>query len=297
MLIICLNEETSMEADTTMTDDIQQKTPTGFGERLKNAREALHLTEKEAAARLHLNPNIIQILESESFKDAPPVTFMRGYLKSYARLLNFTEQEISVASDNLGLNIQPSCGTVSPLLNTNNLYKSDRYVHWITYLVVSVLLVMMGIWWNSHSRFNLQNSFAHNLLTQQAAPQTGQPTTTTVAAAPAAITTTPTGQQTTVAPAAAAPASPATVTATNQNLNPAVNTTATVPAAPTAHINPQVTTPPANEPVRTASSDQPPASTNAIATANNPTKQKKIHSDDDDDNMSMVLPEPGLEPN
>src|SRR5579872_4093207 len=71
-----------------------KKQKSGWGQRLKTARESMQLTEKEAAARLHLNPRIIAVIESEDFENGPPVIFMRGYLRSYARLLNMPENEI-----------------------------------------------------------------------------------------------------------------------------------------------------------------------------------------------------------
>lgn len=41
---------------------------TGIGARLKAAREKAHLTEKDAANRLHLSPKFIFIIENEDFE-------------------------------------------------------------------------------------------------------------------------------------------------------------------------------------------------------------------------------------
>ncbi len=310
-----------METKTPMTDDTQQKTATGFGERLKKARESMHLSEKEAAARLHLNSSIIRILENESLNEGPPVTFLRGYLKSYARLLNISDQEINIALENLGLTIQqPIQTTTSPLMQSNNLYRSERYVHWLTYLIVLVILVMVGIWWNSHPHYSLQNTI-NSVMTQQSTPQPAtqqttiavpnqtQPAVATTAAPPPTALATPatpaplassTANHTMAIPAPAPlqpapaipPAAPPTTVTQPLATAPAPVTTNTQNPAPTVMPS---QSPGAINPITTPLMTQPgalPAQNGVTATdtSEKTAKHKKIHPDE-----NTMLPEPGLE--
>lgn len=293
MLIICINYDFFMDVIKTMMEEaIQQKgTVTGFGARLKSARELMHLSDKEAAARLHLSAQIIQTLESESLENTIPPTFMRGYIKSYARLLNISDQEVTQALTQMGLDAGPVNTVASPiLLRTNNLYQTERYTHWFTYIVVSVLVVFVGIWWNSHAHFSLQKTLEH--VTQQAQPVISNNLPT---AAPTAVTA-----PVVAAPAIAAPVvtttatnppevKPADSTAANTALAPAP-VAAETPAAPEIALPPPATSAPITA-VNTPNINQTAAP--SASTAETPAAHHKTHDDDND--FAPAVPEPGLE--
>lgn len=144
--------EIAISNDVNMTNNPESVKITGIGERLKKAREAMHLTEKEAAARLYLNPKIILIIENETFADGPPITFMRGYLRSYARMLNLPENEIQAGLNGME-SAFPQPKTTAPALHATPINYSDRYIRWITYLIVITLIALVCLWWNSHSKY------------------------------------------------------------------------------------------------------------------------------------------------
>jgi cytoskeleton protein RodZ len=126
---------------------------TGLGARLKATREALQLTEKEAAARLHLNVNIISIIENENFADAPPATFIRGYLRSYARLLNISENEIKLTLKELESAIPSSCTITPALKQIQPVHYSEHHLRWLTSLIIVILVILVSLWWRSHSGY------------------------------------------------------------------------------------------------------------------------------------------------
>lgn len=61
---------------------------------LKSAREVQKLSVQEVADQLHLRPSIVVAIENNSFGELPGITFLKGYLKSYARLLKLSESEM-----------------------------------------------------------------------------------------------------------------------------------------------------------------------------------------------------------
>jgi cytoskeleton protein RodZ len=124
----------------------------GLGTRLKSAREAMSLTTKEAAAHLHLSVNIIDIIEKEQFADGPPPTFMRGYLRSYARLLNVPDHEISKTLKELEI-AMPLKNAPLTVSNIRPIPQTDRYLHWITYLIIFTMVILVALWWHSHQRY------------------------------------------------------------------------------------------------------------------------------------------------
>jgi cytoskeleton protein RodZ len=154
-----MDAETIERSETGETTKMPRKSEsiriTGLGLRLKSAREAMHLSEKEAAARLHLNASLITIMESENFENAPPAAFLRGYLKSYARLLNLPETELNTALKDLADSIPTNQKSSVPVLKQRPINRSDRYLRWATYVIVLLLVSLVSIWWSSHSRYTI----------------------------------------------------------------------------------------------------------------------------------------------
>jgi cytoskeleton protein RodZ len=58
------------------------------GERLRFAREALGWSVQDIAARLHLGERQIAALEAGDYKALPERTFVRGFVRNYARLVD-----------------------------------------------------------------------------------------------------------------------------------------------------------------------------------------------------------------
>jgi cytoskeleton protein RodZ len=186
---------------TTSGDKHQENTAKiRWGAHFKATREGMHLSEKDAASRLHLNPHMITVIESESFKSDTPVIFMRGYVRSYGKLLNMSDKHINQALVDLGLTDQ-STVKATPLRTRKVIEhtNSNTFTRFSTSLVVLVLLGLVGMWWNTHthnvadtpttSPLNMQAANPENVTTTNATP--GDPTpkelaqSTEPAAAPA----------------------------------------------------------------------------------------------------------------
>jgi cytoskeleton protein RodZ len=67
---------------------------TSLGYILQQAREQRGLTLAQAATQLNLKVSVIAQMEAEQWDQSVAPTFMRGYLRSYARLLKLSETEI-----------------------------------------------------------------------------------------------------------------------------------------------------------------------------------------------------------
>jgi len=65
------------------------------GERCRKAREALGWTPAEAAKKMHLSQSYLVALEADDYERLPEATFVKGYLKNYAKLLGLPADEIA----------------------------------------------------------------------------------------------------------------------------------------------------------------------------------------------------------
>jgi cytoskeleton protein RodZ len=68
-----------------------------IGARLKAAREKRGLNRKDVAQRLRLDEHIIEALETDDLERLPARTFVRGYLRNYARLVELDEALVAEA--------------------------------------------------------------------------------------------------------------------------------------------------------------------------------------------------------
>lgn len=72
------------------------------GHELACAREQAGIGLRTMADTLHLPENQLRALESDDYDSLPPPTFVRGYLRSYARVLGLDDDDIVAAYDAVG---------------------------------------------------------------------------------------------------------------------------------------------------------------------------------------------------
>lgn len=143
-----------------------------FGIRLKSAREALGMDRKEVAAQLRLHEKVISMIESGEFKSDLPLTFIRGYIRNYSKLLEIPEQEVQEALEMLKpkpeIEEQPASSNQTPQLSAvapstqakpgTTINIGSFFMQLFTYLLAITLIGLVGIWWHSHKNASLQNA-------------------------------------------------------------------------------------------------------------------------------------------
>ena len=68
--------------------------PVAFGQQLMLAREKAGMTIEEAARALNLKEQIVEAIEDSDLGRLPPVAFVKGYIRTYAKLLDLSEEKI-----------------------------------------------------------------------------------------------------------------------------------------------------------------------------------------------------------
>ncbi len=66
----------------------------GAGARLRSARERAGLTLIQASEKLHIDPGMLEALETERFEQLGAPVYVRGYLRHYAHLVGESEAEL-----------------------------------------------------------------------------------------------------------------------------------------------------------------------------------------------------------
>lgn len=115
------------------------------GERLHNARVAANMSIEEVARNLNLNSATVRNLEAEEYQELPGPTFVRGYLKAYARLLGIHPEPILEAFDKRGF--EPP--KLVDLTHTAQAKSTDFVFRISTFFIVLVLGTLVIAWWQS----------------------------------------------------------------------------------------------------------------------------------------------------
>lgn len=79
-----MNTETNHDQSAAQTTGI----------RLRNAREQLGLSQQAVAERLCLKVSTVRDIEEDKAPAELASTFLRGYIRSYARLVHIPEEEL-----------------------------------------------------------------------------------------------------------------------------------------------------------------------------------------------------------
>lgn len=134
--------------DSAMLDDRVADEPSlagngSAGMILSSARNRLGWDIADVAANLNLRVSVIQALEADDYANLPGPTFVRGYQRSYARLLGVDERQV-LATDYLGSMSPRSISGNGPVMRTSILRRGGvgRSRSWILWLGLLVLIVV-----------------------------------------------------------------------------------------------------------------------------------------------------------
>ncbi len=124
-------------------DDSQAAGP---GQLLRNAREQLGWTREQVASRIHLRLTLIAAIEADTYDKHTSHTFIRGYLRAYAKLVGIPEETILAAYDKLGLT-PPDNIDMQSFSRRSRQQANDSRLKVVTWLVILVLIGLSVAWW------------------------------------------------------------------------------------------------------------------------------------------------------
>lgn len=131
------------DTDTQHSEISQPKL--GPGDRLQAARISIGLTLQEVANKMHLSTAILGNLEENNFSEITAPIFVKGYLRSYARIVSLDENEIIDQYVTYYMDGDPPISSTSN--TTPEINADDSRIKWVTYLVILGLITLLTTWW------------------------------------------------------------------------------------------------------------------------------------------------------
>jgi cytoskeleton protein RodZ len=122
----------------------------GPGQILKQARERANLSSQDIADRMKLKKALIEDIEQDNYDINLSLTFVRGYLKLYAKHVQVNEAEILSAFESLSTQKKEPAKLQSFSRRVANQANDDKLML-VTYLIVTAVIALVVIWWFQQS--------------------------------------------------------------------------------------------------------------------------------------------------
>ncbi len=126
-----------------LSENIEVVTP---GDMLREARIALKLSLGDISKKLNLREALIEAIEANEFDEIPSVTFTRGYLKAYAKLLGLSEEDVLEAFEYLH-SVEQTQLEMQSFSNRSSQKAADNWLSIVTVLVALVIITLAVVWW------------------------------------------------------------------------------------------------------------------------------------------------------
>ena len=121
-----------------------QQTP---GQILKQARERLGLEQKDISSKLNLQVDTIDAVENDDAEKLPAPTYVRGYIRSYARMVQLNGDELIKLYEN---DAAGPPEIIPDIKQHHQISSNDKPVKAVTYLITFGLALLLLAWLQSH---------------------------------------------------------------------------------------------------------------------------------------------------
>lgn len=120
--------------------------PVSAGALLREARERLGLTIADAAAQTKLAPRQIEALEADDYQHLPEMAFVRGFVRSYAKVLQIDAQPLLAALPQAHVAAQVSPASVEVPFPDARSPQLQNLIWLGAALFLSVVVVAFAVW-------------------------------------------------------------------------------------------------------------------------------------------------------
>jgi cytoskeleton protein RodZ len=136
-------ETEQKEIQGTEREIAQQKAPQApqsVGALLMTERERLGLSRERITEMTRMRTQVVKAIENEAWDSLPPPVFVRGFLRSYAKVLGISQD---VVIDLYAKRVPPESPSLEPPQEPT---RSRRRSAWLVLLVLTALAMVYGMW-------------------------------------------------------------------------------------------------------------------------------------------------------
>lgn len=134
------------DQEKTPAQEVEPQNGQSPGQQLKIARETLGLSQQQVADRLHLRLNSIETIETDGIEQGVSITFTKGYVRLYAKLVNLDVAPLLVAFEKIHAGDKKPAKLQSFSRRVEREANDNRW-NMVTYIVVILVIASLGYWW------------------------------------------------------------------------------------------------------------------------------------------------------
>ncbi|BBN80600.1 membrane protein [Pseudoalteromonas sp. A25] len=124
--------------------EMEEQVPT-IGQSLHTARIASGMSVEDVSQRLKLTALQVTKLEQDDYQDLGPVTFIRGYIKSYSNLLGLDSQQLLALMD--APKAPEPTKRMQSFSRRTEKEASDNRLMIFSYLILALVIGSSGVWY------------------------------------------------------------------------------------------------------------------------------------------------------
>jgi cytoskeleton protein RodZ len=117
----------------------------GPGKLLQVAREEKKLRPEDVAYEIRLTPSQVLALEEDDYSSMPEETYVRGYLRNYARLVGVPENDILLHFARLTRTSEKSTQPIK-ISSGNNIKKTGNGIRWLSLGAIIAVILLSALW-------------------------------------------------------------------------------------------------------------------------------------------------------
>ena len=134
-----------MEADTTTNSETKNDSSETAGEVLHKKRENIGLSIDHVANQLNLDSELIELLEKNDYEKFNIETYLRGYLRAYAKVLDLDDDMvINLYKESNPEKTPEILPNVKPKIQRNI---TDRSVKLFSYIIGITIALSILVWY------------------------------------------------------------------------------------------------------------------------------------------------------
>lgn len=151
-----------MEDKSAMDVKPSFKTHSSPGLMLQQAREEKKLSQADVAKEMRLSLQWVKDIENDDYAHGAAIIYIRGYLRSYARLVGLSPDDVINAFESMDLEeefnkakstqekvvLQPTV----PVFSKQTRFMSRRTVRWVSGIALLVMVVLVAMWWQGQRK-------------------------------------------------------------------------------------------------------------------------------------------------
>ena len=143
-----------MEADTTTNTETKNGSSETAGEVLRKKREDIGLSIDHIANQLNLDSKLIELLEKNDYEKFNIETYLKGYLRAYAKALDLDDDMIiSLYKQSNPEKTPEILPNVKPKIQRNS---ADKSVKLFSYIIGITIALSILVWYQKNVLLFLQ---------------------------------------------------------------------------------------------------------------------------------------------